>query len=69
MCSRHKAWGEDRVMYLDSRGRLRSLLTSWTDVRPPDLFATAAGDRSWFRIDDLLSLAALVDELGGGNVK
>ena len=56
-------------MYLDSRGRLRSLLTSWTDVRPPDLFATAAGDRSWFRIDDLLSLAALVDELGGGNVK
>ena len=67
--SRHQAWGEDRVMYFDSRGRLRSLLTSWTDVWQPDAFALAAGGRSWFRIDDLLALGALVDEIGGHDVK
>jgi hypothetical protein len=52
------------VTYFDSRGRLRSLLTSWTDVVTPDAFATAAGDRSWFRVDDLLRLRALIDEMG-----
>ena len=56
-------------MYFDSRGRLRSLLTSWTDVWQPDAFALAAGGRSWFRIDDLLALGALVDEIGGHDVK
>jgi hypothetical protein len=50
-------------MYFDSRGRLRSLLTSWTDVQSPDAFAQAAGERSWFRVDDLLRLRVLINEM------
>ena len=63
MTTRHIAWGEDRVMYFDAQQRLRSMLTSWTDVQQPDAFARAAGGRSWLRIDDLLTLRALIDEL------
>jgi hypothetical protein len=69
LSTRHQAWGEDRVMYFDARGRLRSLLASWTDVWHPDAFAAAAGDRSWFRVDDLLRLRALIDELTRCGVK
>ena len=57
-------------MYYDARGRLRSVLASWTDVPKPDLFAQASAGRSWFRADDLLRLCALIDELAGvGSVK
>ena len=70
MTTRHQAGGEDRVMYFDARGSLRSLLASWTDVPVPDAFALASAGRSWFRLDDLLWLRALLDEVGGAaNVK
>jgi hypothetical protein len=55
-------WGQDRVMFFDAHGRLRSLLSSWTDVYARDAFAQASGGRSWFRIDDLLCLRALLDQ-------
>jgi len=46
------------------------MLAAWTDVPVPDLFAQASAGRSWFRVDDLLALCALIDELLGGlNVK
>ena len=63
--ARHVAWGEDRVMFFDAHGRLRSLLSSWTDVQTPDTFAQASAGRSWFRIDDLLRLSALLDQTLG----
>lgn len=56
-------WGEDRVMYFDERGRLRSMLTSWTNLADDDLFGQVSAGRSWFRVDDLLRLAALLAEL------
>ncbi|KRB83515.1 hypothetical protein ASE07_23700 [Noviherbaspirillum sp. Root189] len=56
-------WGEDRVMYQDANERLTSMLVSWTDVQEPDLFMQASAGRSWFRIDDLLLLRVLIDEL------
>ena len=58
-------------MYYDGQGRLRSVLAAWTDVLVPDLFAQAAGDRSWFRADYLQRLCSLLDELldGGSGVK
>jgi hypothetical protein len=65
LTTRQQNWGEDRVMYYDTRGRLRSVLASWTDVPKPDLFAQASAGRSWFRADDLLRLGALIDELAG----
>ena len=56
-------WGEDRVVYFDAKGRLRSILASWTDVGQQDLFMQASRGRSWFRPDDLLRLCALLTEL------
>ena len=56
-------WGEDRVMYFDARGRLCSVLTSWTDLVEEDRFRAASAGRSRLRIDDLLQLSALVRAL------
>jgi Family of unknown function (DUF5372) len=58
-------WGEDRVIYFDAKGRLRSMLTSWTDAGEDDAFMQASAGRSWFRPDDLLRLQALLTELDG----
>jgi hypothetical protein len=52
-------------MYYDARGRLRSVLASWTDVPESDLFTQASAQRSWFRTDDLLRLRALIDAFPG----
>lgn len=75
LVTRKGNWGEDRVMYYDRQGRLRSLRTSWTSLADQDLFSQAAQGRSWFRVDDLLQLAALLEQLrstpqaGGAHVK
>lgn len=50
-------------MYFDARGRLSSMLVSWTSLGCSDLFARASAGRSWWRPDDLLRLSALIDEL------
>ncbi len=50
-------------MYFNEDGRLRSMPTSWTSVADEDHFQSASGNRSWFRIDDLLELTALVETL------
>lgn len=65
LTTRRQNWGEDRVMYYDVNGQLRSMLAAWTDVPEPDLFAQAAEGRAWFRTDDLLRLCRLIDELPG----
>lgn len=53
-------------MYYDDMGRLRSLLTSWTDVADQDPFSLASAGRSWFRVDDLLRLSSLIGEFREG---
>jgi hypothetical protein len=63
LVTRKQAFGEDRVMYYDSKGKLRSMLTAWTSLAEPDLFTRAARGRSWFRVDDLLRLCAHIAEL------
>lgn len=65
LMTRRQNWGEDRVMYYDANGRLCSLLASWTDVPEADPFAQASAGRSFFRIDDLRRLCALLDALTG----
>ena len=57
---RKQNWGEDRVMFFDAHGQLRSLPAAWTDVDPPDARTDAAAGRSFFRADDLSTLVALV---------
>lgn len=50
-------------MFYDERGRLVSILASWTDVDEPDAFAQIAAGRSEFRVEDLRRLRALIDDL------
>jgi hypothetical protein len=52
-------------MYFDAQGKLRSMLASWTSVGYTDLFTQASAGRSWFRVDDLQRLCALIAELQG----
>jgi len=66
LATRKQNWGEDRVMFFDDLGRLRSLLASWTNVDEPDAFTQCAAGRSRLRADDLLHLRALVEEIAKG---
>jgi len=67
VATRRHNWGEDRLMYFDAQGRLRSILTSWTSLAEADAFTQASRGRSWFRPDDLLRLVALLGELSDGS--
>jgi lipopolysaccharide biosynthesis protein len=60
--TRHQTWGEDRVMFFDAEGRLRSILASWTSLAGGDAFTQASAGRSWFRPDDLRRLYQLIAE-------
>lgn len=63
LATRKQNWGEDRVMYFDQQGRLRSLPAAWTDVDPPDARTQAAAGRAYLRADDLLALCALLADV------
>jgi len=69
LATRKQNWGEDRVMFFDAQGRLRSLPSTWTDVDPPDARIEAAGGRAFLRADDLVALAGLIGEIKGGHTK
>ncbi len=58
--TRRANWGEDRVFYYDSSGKLKSLFTNLTDVVSKDAFDEISAGRSAFRVDDLLELRALL---------
>lgn len=60
--TRKLTWGEDRVFYYDSSGKLRSLLTNLTDVDTRDAFECISAGESAFRVDDLLELRQLFDK-------
>jgi hypothetical protein len=50
-------------MYFDEAGKLRSMLTEWTDLKNSDPFIEASKGRSWFRLDDLVNLSMLLETL------
>jgi len=56
-------WGEERVFYRDRDGHLASLPARWTSLVPEDPVAVVAGGRAQFRVEDLITLAALVARL------
>lgn len=58
-----RAWGVDRVLFLDEDGVQRSLPRAWTDAADVDPFVTVAAGRSPFRVEDLVVLAGLIDGL------
>jgi Family of unknown function (DUF5372) len=61
LVTRKLTWGEDRVFYYDTSGKLKSLLTNVTDVVSTDAFHRVSAGRSAFRVDDLVELRHLVD--------
>jgi hypothetical protein len=63
VATRKLNWGEDRVMFFDSQGRLRSLLASWTDIDGPDELAQAAADRPFVRVNDLVELTTVIAQI------
>ena len=56
-------WGEDRVYFRDAEGRLQSILASCTDAGGVDPFVEIAAGRSFFRYEDLVRLADLLEKL------
>ena len=60
--TRKLTWGEDRVFYYDSSGKLKSLVTNMTDVVAKDAFDCISAGQSAFRVDDLLELRRLFDK-------
>ena len=58
-------WGEDRVCFLDEKGRLNSILASYTDARGEDPFVVMAAGRAHFRYQDLIALTKMIAQLEG----
>lgn len=61
LVGRHLTWGEDRVLYYGTEGRLKSFLVNITDLFPIDAFTRISAGRSAFRVDDLLELRERLD--------
>lgn len=59
-------WGGDRVSYLDTTGRLRTLLIEWTDIYTPDPVISVGAGRAFFRVDLLRELRRLIDRQMAG---
>jgi hypothetical protein len=64
-----QTWGEDRVSFFDEEGVQRSLPRAWTDAADPDPFVVVAAGRSACRVDDLVVLVDLIDELRAAPAK
>jgi len=58
-----KNWGEERVYFHNAEGQLQSILASCTDAEDIDPFVAIAAGRSFFRYEDLIQLADLLEKL------
>jgi hypothetical protein len=58
--NRVQRWGEDWVVYRDPDEYLLWLPAGWTDIEAQDPFVVVSGGRSYFRVTDLIDLAALI---------
>jgi len=56
-------WGEDRVYFYDHNGRLISVLARCTNVLPEDPFVKISAGQSFFRVEDLIRLCNLIENL------
>ena len=56
-------WGEERVFYRDRHGHRASLPACWTSLATEDPYLSVAAGKSRFRLQDLLELAALLEEV------
>ena len=50
-------------MYVEPRGRTRSVPVGWTNIAPLDPFVDVAAGRAVFRLEDLVALVALLRDV------
>ena len=53
----------EHAYYHDEEGKLKAILLEWTDLVLEDPYITVSCGRSYFRPDDLMTLADLIDGL------
>ncbi len=58
-------WGDHRVYFHDASGCLVGMPAQWTSVVAPDPCLVVSAGRSHFRVDDLLRLGGLIEEIRG----
>ncbi|MBZ5580121.1 MAG: Y4bD/Y4pK family protein [Acidobacteriia bacterium] len=61
--SRKEYSGEQRVCFVDKKGRQCEIPLGWTDLAPGDALTTLSAGQSWFRAADLLELTRLIEGL------
>ena len=54
---------ESRVFFFNTKGRKSSVPLYWTDLGPQDRFVAVSAGRSFFRVEDLLGLVHLIEEI------
>jgi phytoene dehydrogenase-like protein len=54
---------EKRVFFHDKGGDLQSIPVAWTDLTPPDPFVFFSKGKSLVRVEELLALCVLLEEL------
>jgi hypothetical protein len=60
-------WGEDRVFFHHDDGRLTSIPALWTSLGAVDPFVWLAAGRAYFRVEDLIAVADLVEAVPNEN--
>lgn len=59
-----RSWGHESVDGLDAAGKLFTAPLAWTDAGEEDPFLVLSSGRAYGRVEDLLRLARLLEELG-----
>jgi hypothetical protein len=60
---------ERRVFFFNTKGRKSSVPLHWTDIGPKDPFVVVSAGRSFFRVEDLLGLVRLIEEINSAKRK
>ncbi len=58
-----RSWGKEYVEYDAGEGRVMALPLGWTDAGGEDPQTVIGAGRSWFRVEDLVALVALIEGL------
>jgi hypothetical protein len=64
-----KVPGERRVFFYNHKGRKSSVPLDWTDIGPQDPFVAVSAGRALFRVEDLLGLVGLIEEINSAKRK
>ena len=60
---------EYRVLFFNAKGRRSSVPLDWTDIAPKDPFVAVSAGRALFRVEGLLGLVRLIEEINSRNRK